>query len=162
MNTNDLPAGLPADSENPERPGRPHILEGVQRISACLSVTDLDASVLWYTERMGFEEVLRRDFPDLNARLAYVRWGDLILELVQSTPSVGVSRPAPPAGHTIVRGITQVSLHVEDAQKAMEQVKEAGLPLLTDLIDAAPIGVKAFFSQDPDGNLIEFHQADWA
>ncbi len=155
MTTTDLPAA--ADSAQ-----RPHLLDGVRCISACLSVVDLDASLLWYTERLGFEEVLRKDFPELNARLAYVRHGELVLELVQSEPSVGVTRPAPPAGHIIVRGVTQISLHVDDAEKAMEQVKAAGVPPLTGLIDAAPIGVKAFFSEDPDGNLIEFHQADWA
>jgi catechol 2,3-dioxygenase-like lactoylglutathione lyase family enzyme len=63
---------------------------------------------------------------------------------------------------SIVPGITQLSLHVDDAQKAFEQVKAAGLPLLTELIDAAPIGVKAFFTEDPDGNLIEFVEAGWA
>jgi lactoylglutathione lyase len=147
VNTNDTP--------------RPPVLDTVRRISACLSVSDLDASVRWYTERMGFAEVVRQDFPELHARLAYLRHGDLILELVQSSPTAGVTRPAPP-GHTVVRGITQISLHVDDAKAAMREAEAAELPLVTGILEAPQIGVRAFFSQDPDGNLIEFHQADWA
>jgi catechol 2,3-dioxygenase-like lactoylglutathione lyase family enzyme len=137
------------------------ILSTVQWLSVCISVSSLDESVSWYTEQLGFEQVLRQDFPELSAGLAYLRHGDLVIELVESSPSAGVERPAPPR-HALVRGITQLTLYVPDAHRALEQVKAKGLPIVMDLVEVPVTGVTAFFSQDPDGNLIEFHQADWA
>jgi methylmalonyl-CoA/ethylmalonyl-CoA epimerase len=139
----------------------PAILSTVQWISVCISVRNLDDAVSWYTEQLGFEQVLRQDFPALSAGLAYLRHGDLVIELVESTPSAGVERPAPPL-HAVVRGISQLSLYVADAREALAAVKAKGLPIVMDLVEVPVTGVTAFFTQDPDGNLIEFHQADWA
>lgn len=140
---------------------RPAILGAVQWLSACISVRDLDESVSWYTEQLGFEQVLRQDFPELSAGLAYLRYRNLVIELVESSPSAGVSRPTPPR-HALVRGITQLTLYVPDAHHALALVKAKGLPIVMDLVEVPITGVTAFFTQDPDGNLIEFHQADWA
>ena len=145
------------DQDAPPAP----ILSTVQWISVCISVRDLDDAVSWYTEQLGFAEVLRQDFPSLSAGLAYLRHGDLVIELVQSTPSAGVQRPAPPL-HAVLRGISQLSLYVPDIHEALAAVKAKGLPIVMDLVEVPVIGVAAFFTQDPDGNLIEFHQADWA
>lgn len=140
---------------------RPEILSTVQWLSSCISVSDLTEAVTWYTEKLGFEVVLRQDFPELSAGLAYLRFGNLVIELVESTPSAGVSRPAPPR-HATVRGITQLTLYVADAHHALALVKEKGLPIVMDLVEVPVTGVTAFFTQDLDGNLIEFHEADWA
>jgi len=140
---------------------RPEILSAVQWMSVCISVSDLEASVNWYTGQLGFEPVLRRDFPELSAGLAYLRYRDLVIELVESSPSAGVTRPAPPR-HALVRGISQISLYVPDIRHALELVEDRGLPIVMDLVEVPAMGVSAFFTQDPDGNLIEFHQADWA
>ena len=139
----------------------PEILSAVQRLSVCISVRDLDESVSWYTEQLGFKPVLRQDFPELSARLAYLRYRNLVVELVESSPSAGVARPTPPQ-HALVRGISQLTLYVSDARYALALVKANGLPIVMDLVEVPDIGVTAFFTQDPDGNLIEFHEAEWA
>jgi catechol 2,3-dioxygenase-like lactoylglutathione lyase family enzyme len=159
MSTTEYPNSTVAASAGREQ--QPSILSTVQWISACLSVSDLDVSADWYIDKLGFETVLRQDFPALSARLAYLRHRDLVLELVESTPSAGIVRPAPPL-HGLVRGISQITFYVPDIREAFAGVRAQGLPIVMDLVEVPQIGVSAFFTEDPDGNLIEFHQAAWA
>lgn len=135
-------------------------LAQVRLLSACVSVASLDASVDWYVERLGFEVLLTKDFPEMSARLAYLRYGDLVIELVESRPSVGIDRP-PPSHHAMVRGVTQLTLHVADVRRARALAGARGLPIVMELTEVPEIGVAAFFTRDIDGTLIEIIQADW-
>jgi catechol 2,3-dioxygenase-like lactoylglutathione lyase family enzyme len=132
----------------------------IKRVSVALSVRDLDASAQWYTEYLGFAVVAAQDFPAINARVAYIRSGKLVIELVQTTPSVRVERPAAPYNYT-VQGYAQLSLYVDNLHEAKEAALADGLTLLSDVVSAPNLGVQVFLLQDLDGNVIEVAHADW-
>ena len=136
------------------------LTKSIKRVAVALSVRDLDASVQWYTAHLGFAVVAAQDFPAINARVAYIRSGKLIIELVQTTPSVRVERPAPPYNYT-VQGYAQVALYVDNLQEAKDAALAQGLTLASDVVSAPGLGVQVFTVQDLDGNVIEIAHADW-
>lgn len=149
---------MTAPHATPTRAGT--LLDLVHHVSAAVSVRELDRSVEWYTERLGFAVVSTQDFPAIDARVAYLRHGDTVLELVQSTPAVAVTRPAPPYNY-VVLGWAQISLTVDDIQQARRMAEELGLTIVSDIVTAPDLGVSVFVTQDLDGNLIEVAQLDW-
>lgn len=137
-----------------------NLVRQVKRVSAALSVRDLDQSVQWYTTNLGFEVVASQDFPAINARVAYLRNRKVVLELVQASPSVHIERPAPPFNY-VVQGFAQLALYVDDLEEAKSLALSQGLMLVSDIVSAPELGVQVFLIHDLDGNLIEFAQADW-
>jgi predicted enzyme related to lactoylglutathione lyase len=58
------------------------------------------------------------------------------------------------------RGLTHLSLRVDDLSSTLETLRALGGQVLTDTrIDIAGFGVTAIFVCDPDGTLIELIQA---
>jgi catechol 2,3-dioxygenase-like lactoylglutathione lyase family enzyme len=136
------------------------LLDQVQHVSAAVSVRDLDESVSWYVEKFGFAVQSSQDFPAISARVAYLRHRDVVLELIQATPAVGIERPAPPYNYA-VRGYAQISLYVEDIYQARALAQAQGLPIVSDIVTAPELGVSVFLTKDLDGNYIEIAHSDW-
>ncbi|MEV1010935.1 VOC family protein [Streptomyces sp. NPDC049881] len=144
-----------ASSGAPEK-----ILSRMRFLSVGLSVADVDATAKWYMEQLGFEHVLTHNFEDYGVKATFLRYGDLSIELVQNDTIVKVQRPMPP-NHNAVLGVSQLSIHVDDVEKAHEIAVAAGLPIVMDLAPYPPIQTNAFFLEDPEGNIIEIFQAEW-
>ena len=129
---------------------------GIDNLHACLAVGDLEASARWYGDVLGFAVRQRQDFPELGARLVFMESHGVELELVQSAHFMPARRPDPPADHVAEQGISQLSFRVRDIEGVLEKVRARSIPVAMDLVDAAPLKLKAFFIRDNEGNLIEF------
>ncbi|ONK14139.1 VOC family protein [Streptomyces sp. MP131-18] len=136
------------------------LLSRMRFLSVGLSVADVEAMATWYIEQLGFEHVLTHNFEDYGVTATFLRYGDLSIELVQNDTIVKVERPLPP-NHNAVLGVSQLSIHVDDVEKAHEIAVSRGLPIVMDLAPYPPIQTNAFFIQDPEGNIIEVFKAEW-
>ena len=53
-----------------------------------LSVTDIDRSLSFYRDALGFELMRDEEDPAENSRLASLRYGNVVLDLVQKLPPI--------------------------------------------------------------------------
>lgn len=105
-----------------------------------INVADLDASVAFYTGPLGL--TLRQDRPELSVQGAWLDAGAQQLHLV-------VAATTPAAGQ-------HFAVLVEDLDVAVAELREKGL----DVAAPRPVGSsRQSFLRDPDGNLVELHQA---
>jgi catechol 2,3-dioxygenase-like lactoylglutathione lyase family enzyme len=139
----------------PTAPGPVVAAQDIRRLSVCLSVADLDVSLAWYQDVLGFRTRKVVPFPDLDARVAFVEAGDFRFELVQTLASTSVERPEPP-GHTAVRGLTQLTLYVRRLDPVLERLAARNVDPAMPPVTVGALGIRAFFVRDADGNLIEF------
>jgi lactoylglutathione lyase len=122
-------------------------------------VSDLDASLAFYVEVLGFAEVMDLDvggsqsatllrLPDpVGLRAVYLRRDDFILELLAfSSPAPLARRDRP----IIEPGLTHLSFGVDDLDAACAAVIEHGGTVLTE--SRLP---NAVFVTDPDGQMVE-------
>ncbi len=132
-------------------------------LSACVAVTDLDASVQWYGRVLGFEAVTGMDFPDLDAEVVFLKNGRIRLELVTSKYLTMMHRPDPPR-HAHVSGVAQICFYTDDMEEVLSHLREGGVPLAMAPVDVPELSLRGLFIRDPSGNLIEFieprHTAD--
>ena len=114
-----------------------------------ISVPDLDASIAWYGEMLGFAEVRRFDIPKAGARAAIIRRGTLDIEVFE----VQGASPLPP-GRSIpnedirTHGVKHVALAVEDRQALLDYLSTRG-------VEVVFRGIKGAFILDNAGNIIE-------
>jgi catechol 2,3-dioxygenase-like lactoylglutathione lyase family enzyme len=125
-----------------------------RRAGAILAVADVERSVAFYRDRIGFEvEALYDDPPYATLALAGTR-----LSLAeqghpaQDRPGVAMAAPDDPSLANVV-----VVVEVDDARAEHRRLDEAGARFLADPYEP-PWGGCRFFCIDPDGYLVEIEQ----
>jgi ankyrin repeat protein/catechol 2,3-dioxygenase-like lactoylglutathione lyase family enzyme len=126
----------------------------IRGLSACISVAELERSIPWYEQVLGFQQVKRADFPELDATAVFLQNGPLRLELVCSAGSANVDRLEPPR-HNNVRGLSQLALYVDNVDEVLATLAAAGIDPVLPPISVESLRLRSSFIRDPDGNLIE-------
>ena len=123
-----------------------------------LDVTDLDASLAFYCDVLGFQVRYLRP----EERFAYLKREGAELMLEEAAGPGRRFRTAPlerPFG----RG-ANFQIQVADAPGLIERVRSAGAPILVDLEDRwyrrgdGEVGNRQFVVVDPDGYLLRFFE----
>lgn len=113
-----------------------------QSLSAALTVSDLQKSVSWYRDVIGFD-VDREHVREGQLRAVSLRAGEVRILLNQDDGAQGLDR---------VKGVG-FSLHFvtpQDVDALAARIKAAGVQLLTEPTDM-PWGARVFRVVDPDG-----------
>ena len=125
-----------------------------RRAGAILAVADVDRSVAFYRDRIGFDvEALYDDPPYATLTLAGAR-----LSLAEQghpaedRPGVAMTAPADPGRANVV-----LVVEVDDARAEHGRLAANGVQFLAEPYEP-PWGGCRFFCVDPDGYLVEIEQ----
>ncbi len=138
----------------------------VQRLSHIgICVSDLERSVRFYRDTLGFEELSRLDVRGEDSeRLLDIEGGELQAVYLQRDGTRIELLFYPVAGHEPIQkpqpmnrlGFTHLSLRVADLASVVEAVESVGGSSLSHtLINKPEWGTGAIFVTDPDGLRIE-------
>ena len=132
------------------------LLAEFNKIEVSLAVKNLEATARWYRENLGFQEVLRRDFPNYGTRIVFLEINGVVIELIEDQKWQAIDRPNPPQ-HTTIQGVCQIRFNVQAIEKVVERVKSRPeIQIAWDLIVVEDIGFKEFFIRDNEGNILQF------
>jgi len=113
-----------------------------------IKVTDLDRTLDFYVNKLGFPEMLRLYNDNGNTWLVYLRiTDDQYLEVFP-----GAENDRAPGWNA--NGMNHMCLAVNDINGLVKQIEAAGIPLLMPLKLALDGNWQAWI-EDPDGNRIE-------
>jgi predicted enzyme related to lactoylglutathione lyase len=116
--------------------------------SAVLLVADIERSVEYYRDRLGFSREVYGDPPDF---IVAKRDEVVVLMALCEQPE----RIVP--NWRIVPNVWNVFIRVDDVEAIYEEVQRRGAPIDYSLYDA-PSGFREFGVQDPDGHDIAIGQ----
>ena len=116
-----------------------------------LKVYDIDKSLAFYRDRLGFREMMRIDKPEGGLWLVYLRVTDD--QFIEIFPGAENDRAPGWNGNAI----THVCLTVDDLDAVVDQVTAAGIPLLIDKKTAID-GNRQAWIEDPDGNRLQIRE----
>lgn len=122
---------------------------------AGISVGDLEASIAWYRDMLGFELLRVVDVPEDTGKVALLKLGEFILEvfcLPEAAPLPGERRN--PATDIRVHGVKHIAYAVGDIVALMDDLKAKGVDLVWDVV--VHDGDRCAFVRDNTGNLVEF------
>ena len=141
-----------------------------------IAVPDIEAAIAWYGEILGFSVQFRMDIESISAHGAFVKRGNLRLELWQMTgaePVPAVRRE--PSSDLLTCGTKHVAFAVPHLQQCLAELVAHGVdiaavqrdpaePMLPDPEPLAEGKAPAFavFIRDPFGTLIELVDSDRA
>ena len=118
-----------------------------------ISVPDLEASIRWYAEVLGFEVEQRFEIPAIPAKVAMLRRGDLRLELFE----VPGAQPLPeerrhPNLDLRTHGNKHLAFAIKDLDSAERELRSRGADIVW--VRRFEFGANIFV-RDNSGNLIE-------
>jgi len=119
-----------------------------------ISVPDLEASIVWYRDMLGFSLKARMTLEAVGAKIAFMKHGDFQIELFE----VPGAAPLPddrrsPNMDLRTHGTKHIAFAVKDLKRVMNTLKERGVDIALDVMDM-PDG-KVAFIRDNSGILIE-------
>ena len=126
---------------------------GLQHLG--IPAVNLEESIRWYTEVLGFENIEDKVIPD-RCHAAFLKKGNLVLEIYQEDEEAIREVASRNHGH-----IDHLALNVTDVKAAFEEMKKTGCTMLDTEIQSLPFfenGVAWFTVLGPSGEKVEFNQ----
>ncbi len=136
-----------------------------------LWVKDIDESLAFYTDVMGFEVVMRTEWRDREiidrmigldrsaARQVMLKTGNAYLELFQyESPT---PRPAAPERDPSWHGYTHFCIDVVDIDAEYERLSRNGMSFHAPPPTSEEHGhsrLRSIYARDPDGNIVELQE----
>jgi len=115
-----------------------------------ISVPDLEASIAWYGEMLGFEVEQRMSLDFIPAKIALLRRGDLRLELFEVPNSVPAAEDRrDPDRDVRTHGTKHVAFAVQDLPALADEFRRRG-------VDIVFVKEPCIYIRDNCGTLIEF------
>jgi methylmalonyl-CoA/ethylmalonyl-CoA epimerase len=125
-----------------------------------ISVSNLEESVKWYTENLGFEPVKRLDLPEVQFRVAILEYQGFGIELIEVNGSaknpLAWNEPGP---QHKTQGIVHFAFRVDDLSATEKVLRDKGARFACEPTVLEGLGIRYFHIFDNDGNLIEFGQS---
>lgn len=120
-----------------------------------ISVPDLEASIAWYRDVLGFSVELRGTNVKAHAEVAFIKHGDFTIELFE----VAGAAPLPesrryPDTDVATHGTKHIAFEVQDIGKLLDTFKQKNV----DIVWERPMST---YIRDNSGVLIEFIQPGW-
>lgn len=121
-----------------------------------ISVADLEASIAWYREMLGFELEQRLHIAQIPAEVAFIRRGDFRIELFELAGAAPLpAERREPQADLRVHGHKHLCFRVADAPACFASMREKGADIVFEsVVDGTPMG----FLRDNTGNLLELIQ----
>lgn len=121
-----------------------------------IPAVDLEASVKWYVDNLGFEVVYEKNLPEEPCHAVFLRKGDVELEIYQNDAEMIEELKTRKHGH-----IDHLALKVDDVYAAFEEMKKVDCVFLDQEVQTLPFyekGVAWFTVLGPNGEKVEFNQ----
>ena len=120
-----------------------------ERVNVRYMVNDVQQSVDWYTQHLGFE-------PISNAAPAFADVKRGALRLLLSGEKSSAGRPMPDGRRPEPGGWNRFELVVDDLQAEVARLRSRGLTFRNDIVTGP--GGSQILLEDPSGNVIELFQ----
>lgn len=124
-----------------------------------ISVANLDETLAWYEEYLGFEFIKRFYLPPAKSEIAFVRNGEFEIEFFQHDESIALPEDRlSPNTDAKTQGTKHICFRHDDVETLLNELKAKGVEVIIgpQIIDGTVMG----FIRDNNGTIIEFIQPE--
>lgn len=114
-----------------------------------INTLDIEESVAFYRDVMGFAEAARADMGELTLVYMRVR-GDTYMELFDMR-----GKTVHGTAEAERQGLRHIAFDVDGVAEWNERLKEKGVPFFQEMSEMPQIGKRALLVRDPDGVVLE-------
>jgi catechol 2,3-dioxygenase-like lactoylglutathione lyase family enzyme len=149
-----------------EKPAAENPLAAAHPCLISISVANLDASVRWYGDVLGFRETKRLNLPASSLRIGFLEHNGFRLELIEFKDSVSLEaiRSKFPGvdDRAKVQGFGKLAFAVPKIREAASALKAKKVKFVRDVTREKDTGETWFIVEDVDGNWLQFFETEKA
>lgn len=124
-----------------------------------LIVSNIETSLTWYTENLGYEMVSRVDLEERGLRMANLKSDKGWIELIEMSKAVSVDELQEKTAKKIrMIGIFKFGFLVNNLDQWMNQLKASGVEFNGDIVKDPQTGMRMIIVKDPDGNRVQLFE----
>lgn len=126
---------------------------------SAIIVSNIDSSITWYREKLGFSISNRVDMEDRGFRMANLKRGNALIELIESKTAIHPKEilEGKPK-RTLIAGFFKFGFMVKKFDKWVVYLKASGVDLHGDVVRDKATGKQMLIIKDPDGNRIQLFE----
>ncbi len=129
-------------------------LESLQIFNVAISVSNIDESVEWYEDKLGFQLQNRRKVST-GIEIALIEKNGFFIDLIYIAGSENLEgSPKEPPEHLKVQGLRNLVFWVDDLKSADAQLKSKGVELIWESRYIPEVETSVTNFRDNNGNLI--------
>jgi len=129
------------------------VFSTVQGAFFALSVRDLDASIQWYTDKLGLRVVSRMEHEGVKG--AIMEGNGLEIELMSHPAAVGPADPMDTNAKILTRGIMKAGIRISNFDETITSLRSRGVTIVLGPFPARKDQRANALIVDNSGNLIQ-------
>ncbi|GAA4272721.1 VOC family protein [Aquimarina gracilis] len=122
-------------------------------------VEDIEQSINWYSEILGFEILNKVDLPERNLKQANLKRSSILIELIELGSAVSHKKLLKNfPKKTKIKGFFKFGFFVPEFEKWIDFLKKSNVEFNGDIVTDHLTGKKMLIIKDPDGNRIQIFE----
>jgi methylmalonyl-CoA/ethylmalonyl-CoA epimerase len=137
----------------------PSFLNSLSPHHVALSVPNLEETIQWYQDKLGFTMTLRRELPQFSTRQAFLELNGFQIEVFERENSTR-TQPSPVnvPDDLLTQGYKHIAFTVDDIDAIATELKRRNVEVALEPVTDEELGLTICFIKDSNGNLIELVQ----
>ncbi len=121
-----------------------------------LSVPNLEETIQWYQDKLGFRTTLRRELTQFSTQQAFLELNGFRIEFFERENSARTQHsPTNVPDDLLVQGYKHIAFAVNDIDAVAAELKQRSVEVVLAPMVDEEIRLKICFIKDNNGNLIE-------
>lgn len=123
---------------------------------SALIVSDFNASINWYTNKLGFEVMNRVEWAERGFKQANLSRGNILIELIELDKAVNIKDVVPSYSNKMrTVGLFKIGFRVTEFDKWIDHLTNEKVNFYGSIVTDDITGKKMVIITDPDGNRIQ-------
>lgn len=136
-------------------------LQSLRLHNLAFTVSDIEKTIDWYEDTLGFKVRSRTEFPAIGAQVAFLQLADIRLEVLQAKDGFRLDELfADAPNHLLPIGNKSLVMQVNDLHRATQELEEKGVTFAWKEVDLSGNGTFSTMIRDNDGNFINIFQQE--
>lgn len=137
----------------------PLLLNSLNPHHIALSVPNLEETIQWYQNKLGFTATLRRELPQFSTRQAFLELNGFRIEVFEREGSTRTyPSPVNVPDDLLSQGYKHIAFTVNDVNTIAAELTQRNVEIALEPVADKELGFTVFFIKDNNGNLLEFIQ----
>lgn len=134
-------------------------LPSLEAYFSAIIVSDMDTSIYWYSNILGFEVLDKTESVERGFKQANLKKGNVLIELLELDSSVSQKEVLSNySKKTKIYGFFKFGFLVSEFDKWIEVLKQAEVSFNGSVVTDHLSGKRMVIIKDPDGNRIQFFE----